>query len=571
LAPFEGAFSTPHNPILSPKGKVDNHKKGRTMKKLIRILLFVLSGAILTAGSLSAKETKEEKPRQLIVNAADGGLLHAINLGIERCYKEGTLTTATVIVPGPWFHHFAKMARDNPGLTVGIHLAVAGGLYPHPVRPVSPWSEVKSLVDHQGFMFDNVKDFQAHKPTFEHIKKELTAQIELAYTEGIDVAFIDNHMGNTEDIRRALKELGEEFGLPIKGKHGEIDVMDIYMTPPDEAPTKMAQLIAENVKGPGVYLSRHHPAWNTPEIQAVVAGNMPYAGTAFAEYRQGEAAAILSDEVKEVIKKKDIQLIGFYKKIREGIRSQMPAERREQLLTRIESLKKPKYAIPEGPYVFDKTPAVMAKTKGGIQIDGRLKEFEKATPILMDGTHVKSIIPYGRGKWGGEKDLSAEARILYDAETLYLALKVTDNQPAVNPYAYFDIHKGDNFELYVNTNPEITYLMRGMVKKDVNDIKITLAPSSKSGKPLVVFGGQEDITDKVKIVCTVQKDGYTMEAAIPRSFMKKNDWKTGDKLRFDAAISDIDEKGKLKTKIWWHAENRKAWQNPNFWGVAEVK
>src|SRR5262245_41898293 len=71
-------------------------------------------------------------PPRLIVRGDDMGYSHSGNEAILKCYKEGIETSIEVIVPSPWFPEAAKMLADNPGVDVGIHLALT-----------SEWDNVK--------------------------------------------------------------------------------------------------------------------------------------------------------------------------------------------------------------------------------------------------------------------------------------------------------------------------------------------------------------------------------------------------------------------------------------------
>ena len=52
------------------------------------------------------------------------GAAHGINVATIDAYKRGVLTTTNVIVPGPWFLEAARLLKENPGLDVGVHLAL---------------------------------------------------------------------------------------------------------------------------------------------------------------------------------------------------------------------------------------------------------------------------------------------------------------------------------------------------------------------------------------------------------------------------------------------------------------
>jgi predicted glycoside hydrolase/deacetylase ChbG (UPF0249 family) len=48
---------------------------------------------------------------------------HIRNEALIKCYKEG-IETSISIVPSPWFPEAVKLLKENPGVDVGIHLAI---------------------------------------------------------------------------------------------------------------------------------------------------------------------------------------------------------------------------------------------------------------------------------------------------------------------------------------------------------------------------------------------------------------------------------------------------------------
>ena len=91
---------------------------------------------------------------RLIVKGDDMAAGHGINVATIDAYKRGVLTTTNVIVPGPWFPEAARLLKENPGLDVGVHLALT-----------SEWENVKwrpltyapSIVDPDGYFFPLVQ------------------------------------------------------------------------------------------------------------------------------------------------------------------------------------------------------------------------------------------------------------------------------------------------------------------------------------------------------------------------------------------------------------------------------
>jgi len=71
--------------------------------------------------------------------------------------------------------------------------------------------------------------------------------------------------------------------------------------------------------------------------------------------------------------------------------------------------------------------------------------------------------------------------------------------------------------------------------------------------------------------CVRRDDGYTIEARVPLEVVNGRAWKAGDTLRFEIGLHNTDERRNTRTRIYWNAEDRKAWGVPDRWGVAEIK
>jgi hypothetical protein len=62
--------------------------------------------------------------KQLIVNADDLGLTSGVNRGILQAFQDGIVTSASLLVTGHAFDEAVALARQNPKLDVGLHLAL---------------------------------------------------------------------------------------------------------------------------------------------------------------------------------------------------------------------------------------------------------------------------------------------------------------------------------------------------------------------------------------------------------------------------------------------------------------
>src|SRR5664279_1926098 len=91
----------------------------------------------------------------LITRADDMGYTHTGNLAILECMRHGIIRSAAILAVAPWFNEAARIARENPGLSFGMHLGIIGEWLGYRWRPVLPYSEVRSLVDDDGFLWQS--------------------------------------------------------------------------------------------------------------------------------------------------------------------------------------------------------------------------------------------------------------------------------------------------------------------------------------------------------------------------------------------------------------------------------
>ena len=82
--------------------------------------------------------------KNLIVNADDLGWTEGVNRGIAEAHRNGIVTSASLLANGAAFTGGVELARDNPRLSVGVHLNLSDG------APVAGRQAVPSLVAESG-------------------------------------------------------------------------------------------------------------------------------------------------------------------------------------------------------------------------------------------------------------------------------------------------------------------------------------------------------------------------------------------------------------------------------------
>jgi predicted glycoside hydrolase/deacetylase ChbG (UPF0249 family) len=245
---------------------------------------------------------------RVIVRGDDLGMTYGSLEAFEQAFNRGILTSGAMIVAAPWFEGAAELCKKNPGWCVGVHLALVGEWRGFRWRPVMPYDQVPSLVDEDGFLFQDPASLEANNPDLGEMEAELRAQIELALKKGVNVQYIDIHYGGIDgDI---VRRLGEEYNLPVSGAFDEQRI-SIYNVPHKEKHAAAIKMFEE--LEPGLYLWVSHPGIDSPEQRALIHSDP---AAVFTEGGVGvHRAAVLetqcSLELKSVVMQRGIKLISY--------------------------------------------------------------------------------------------------------------------------------------------------------------------------------------------------------------------------------------------------------------------
>ena len=265
--------------------------------------------------------------RNLIVNCDDLGSSHAANVAAEAGMRYGLGTSATLMVPCPW----AREAVENcPDLDIGVHLTLTAEYPGYRWRALTA---APSLHDAEGYMPFTPQEVWA-KADLADVEAECRAQIEQAYDWGLDITHLDVHMGTLQIEPRYFAiylKLAVEFDLPMRmaGASAQKQIGFPYREPalaagrffPDnflfqwQRPTR--ELLLERLPrlSPGVTELCVHPVEDGPELRGYDKTN--------AEIRVGDHACLFDEELKSIVAREGIRLIGF-KPLRDLQRADKP-------------------------------------------------------------------------------------------------------------------------------------------------------------------------------------------------------------------------------------------------------
>lgn len=173
--------------------------------------------------------------KKVIINADDFGYSSAVNLGIIKAYKEGILTSTTLMANMPGCDEAIRLAKENPDLGVGGHLVLTCG---------KPLTKGESLTDGNGDFY-SLAEYKKHRNEMcdEEIFQEWCHQIDYLIDHGLKLTHLDSHHHahtfpeNLEITKRIADkyhlcfrnafELEENIELPAqKGIRGFSDLMN---------------------------------------------------------------------------------------------------------------------------------------------------------------------------------------------------------------------------------------------------------------------------------------------------------------------------------------------------------
>src|SRR5262245_7775608 len=129
--------------------------------------------------------------KQLIVNADDLGLTAAVNRGVVRAFQSGIVTSTSLLVTGSAFEDAVALARQNPELDVGLHLALVEE------RSVLGPDVLPTLVDETGRFPRTSAEFIRRAIlggiNWLEVEREIAAQIALFQETGLRFSHLDSH------------------------------------------------------------------------------------------------------------------------------------------------------------------------------------------------------------------------------------------------------------------------------------------------------------------------------------------------------------------------------------------
>jgi predicted glycoside hydrolase/deacetylase ChbG (UPF0249 family) len=295
---------------------------------LFLVAPMVAQDAAATSGkSLAERLGYPAKSRLLVIHADDFGMMHSVNTAIEEAFEKHWITSASILVPCPWFPEVAQWAKAHPDADLGIHLALNADWTSYRWPSIAPQSQVPSLLDADGYLPLTTEYVAAHAKMPE-VATETHAQVDKAKAAGVHITHVDTHMGtivSTEDLIKVYLSTAQDYKVPamLIQARGErpTDLGRFHLAPETIVLDNLIEITPGVAKAdwlntykkmlqplpPGTYQLVVHLAHNDAEMQGATFDHPDWG----AEWRQNDYDLVRSAEFQQFLKDQGFILVSW--------------------------------------------------------------------------------------------------------------------------------------------------------------------------------------------------------------------------------------------------------------------
>lgn len=278
---------------------------------MIRKLL-LLPGLLLMHFVLTA----QNNPPQLLLRLDDNGMNHSVTMAIQQVAETGIAFSTSVMFACPWYQEAVTVLKKYPKLSVGVHLTLNSEWKHYRWGPVLGRSAVPSLVDSNGYFLPSTAAFLQSQYKLDEVEQELSAQIERAINSGLQIDYVDYHMGtatSTPELRAVVEKLAKKYQLAISRYFGE-SYQTMFAVSIETKKNEFLKQVAGLPKDK-VNLMVMHVAQATPEMNALVDMNNADQHSdikpVVAMHRSAELNALVSKQFQDMIKRGAVKLVTY--------------------------------------------------------------------------------------------------------------------------------------------------------------------------------------------------------------------------------------------------------------------
>jgi len=250
---------------------------------------------------------------------------HSVTMAIQQVAETGIPFSTSVMFACPWYQEAVTVLKKYPKLSIGVHLTLNSEWKHYRWGPVLGRSAVPSLVDSNGYFLPSTAEFLKKQYKIDEVEQELNAQIERAINSGLQIDYVDYHMGtatSTPELRAIVEKLAKKYKLAISRYFGE-NYQTMFGVSIETKKSEFLKQVAGLPKDK-VNLIVMHVAQATPEMNALVdmnnADQHSDSKPLVAMHRSAELNTLLSKQFQDMVKRGAFKLITYRDLVeREGL------------------------------------------------------------------------------------------------------------------------------------------------------------------------------------------------------------------------------------------------------------
>lgn len=234
--------------------------------------------------------------KTVITRADDCGSSHAANHAITCAVDCGFVKNVSLLAPGAYVDEAAYLLAGHEEICFGVHLTLNSEWSRVRWGAVCAAGKVPSLLDEQGFFYQDPALFRAHTPRLEEILLEYDAQLDKLTRAGFAISYADSHMMPEQTVP-GLQEVMDRW----IARKGLINHKYFYhMIPDGFSFPHQSGLFARRIKslGDGQYFLLYHPALYCSEM--LLCGNEGVSGEEIARGRARETAFLCDADARRI-------------------------------------------------------------------------------------------------------------------------------------------------------------------------------------------------------------------------------------------------------------------------------
>ncbi len=255
---------------------------------------------------------------KLLIRIDDIGMNHSVNMALKDAANTKMKLSASVMFACPWYQEAVEILKENPQISVGVHLTLNSEWKNYRWGPVLGKEAVPTLVAEDGYFYPSTQEFLDADYDLDEVERELEAQIQRAISTGLKVDYIDFHMRTalaTPELTEITKKLADKYNMKRSMLMGE-GYKSLFGTEISQKETDLLTHLEQGLDKGKVNLVIMHMAKANPEMKALVdMNNADQRGEegkpVVAMHREAELQALLSVELMGMIKNKNIQLVNY--------------------------------------------------------------------------------------------------------------------------------------------------------------------------------------------------------------------------------------------------------------------